>query len=58
MVYRFASKNSVEERMLELAKHKLMLDTIMAHSSKIKDSKESNLLYKILKFGTKKLFDS
>lgn len=34
MVYRFACKNSVEERILETAKHKLMLDTVIAHSAK------------------------
>ena len=34
MIYKFACQNSVEERILELAKHKLMLDTIIAHSAK------------------------
>jgi chromodomain-helicase-DNA-binding protein 4 len=58
MVYRFVSKNSVEERIIEVAKHKLMLDTMMTHSSNTKkDPEESKTLYQILKFGTKKLFD-
>jgi SNF2 family DNA or RNA helicase len=33
MVYRLICKNSVEERIVEAAKHKLMLDTMMTHSS-------------------------
>lgn len=33
MVYRLVCKNSVEERIIEAAKRKLMLDTMMTHSS-------------------------
>ena len=48
MVYRLICKNSVEERIMECAKHKLMLDTMMSHSSKTKNNKspeETNSLY-------------
>ena len=59
MVYRLVCKNSVEERIIEAAKHKLMLDTMMTHSNSNAQKKEedSNSLYQILKFGTKKLFE-
>jgi chromodomain-helicase-DNA-binding protein 4 len=59
MVYRLICKHSVEERIIEAAKHKLMLDTMMTHSSgqKKQSDEDSNSLYQILKFGTKKLFD-
>jgi SNF2 family DNA or RNA helicase len=60
MVYRLICKNSVEERIVEAAKHKLMLDTMMTHSSatqKKKSDEDQNSLYQILKFGTKKLFE-
>ncbi len=33
MVYRLICKHSVEERIVEAAKHKMMLDTMMTHSS-------------------------
>ena len=33
MVYRLVCKNSVEERIIEAAKQKLMLDTMMTHSN-------------------------
>ena len=46
LVYRFVIKNSVEERILDIAKRKMMLDTCVQHS----DNKENIL--KILKFGT------
>eukprot|EP00347_Sterkiella_histriomuscorum_P014308 403361369 len=63
MIYRFACKNSVEERMLEMAKHKLMLDTVMVHGQKKnkdnnQNGKENRDLYQILRFGTKKLFEN
>ena len=60
MVYRLICKSSVEERIVEAAKHKLMLDTMMTHSSatqKKKSDEDQNSLYQILKFGTKKLFE-
>ncbi|TNV87148.1 hypothetical protein FGO68_gene5800 [Halteria grandinella] len=59
MVYRMVCKNSVEERIIEMAKHKLMLDTMMTHTSKSKNDnqEEQNTLYQILKFGTRKLFE-
>ena len=41
MVYRFVCKHSVEERIIEAAKHKLMLDTMMTHSAK-KDQQDSS----------------
>ena len=45
LVYRFVCKDSVEERILEQAKKKMMLDTAVQQ-----DSKE--MILKVLKFGT------
>ena len=50
LVYRFVVKDSVEERILEQAKKKMMLDTAVQQ-----DSKE--MILKVLKFGTQKLFE-
>jgi chromodomain-helicase-DNA-binding protein 1 len=46
LVYRFVLKNSIEEKILEIAKRKMMLDSCVQHSS----NKETVL--KVLKFGT------
>ena len=50
IVYRFVCKDSVEERILEQAKRKMMLDTAVQQ-----DSKE--MMLKVLRFGTQKLFE-
>ena len=49
LVYRLVCKDSVEERIMEQAKKKLMLDTAVQQSSK-------EMVLKVLKFGTQKLF--
>lgn len=49
LVYRFVCKDSVEERILEQAKRKMMLDTAVQQNSR-------DLVLKVLVFGTKKLF--
>jgi hypothetical protein len=43
-------KDSVEERILEQAKHKMMLDTAVQQNSR-------EMVLKVLAFGTKKLFE-
>lgn len=50
IVYRFVCKDSVEERILEQAKKKMMLDTAVQQNSK-------EMILKVLKFGTQKLFE-
>lgn len=42
MVYRLICKSSVEERIVEAAKHKLMLDTMMTHSSTTQKKKSED----------------
>jgi SNF2 family DNA or RNA helicase len=51
LVYRFVIKDSVEERILEVAKRKIMLDTAVQHTQ------DRDLVLKILRFGTKQLFE-
>jgi SNF2 family DNA or RNA helicase len=51
LVYRFVIKDSVEERILEVAKRKIMLDTAVQHTQ------DKDLVLKILRFGTKQLFE-
>lgn len=50
LVYRFVTKDSVEEKILEIGKRKLMLDTAVQNTL----NKETVL--KVLKFGTQQLF--
>ena len=50
LVYRFVCKDSVEERILEQAKQKMMLDTAVQQNSR-------DMVLKVLMFGTKKLFE-
>lgn len=50
IVYRLICKDSVEERQMEQAKRKMMLDTAVQQSTK-------EMVLKVLKFGTKKLFE-
>jgi hypothetical protein len=45
-VYRFVVKDSVEEKIIEIAKRKMMLDTAVQHTL----NKET--VMKILRFGT------
>ena len=57
MIYRFVTKNSVEEKIIESAKQKLMLEQLVVSNKnkQMQDSKkqgEKSILYKILKFGT------
>ena len=50
IVYRLVSKDSLEERILEQSKRKMMLDTAVQQNSK-------EMVLKVLKFGTMKLFE-
>jgi len=45
-VYRFVLRDSVEEKILEIAKRKMMLDTAVQHTQ----NKET--VMKVLRFGT------
>ena len=49
LVYRFLAKDSVEEKILEAAKRKMMLDTVVQQTSK-------DMIMKVISFGTRKLF--
>lgn len=51
LVYRFVVRDTVEEKILEVAKRKMMLDTAIQHTS------NKEIVLKVLKFGTKALFD-
>lgn len=48
-MYRLVCKDSVEERIMEQAKKKMMLDSAVQQNSK-------EMVLKVLKFGTQKLF--
>jgi SNF2 family DNA or RNA helicase len=50
LVYRFVIADSAEEKILEIAKRKLMLDTAVQHTL----NKET--VMKVLRFGTQALF--
>ena len=50
IVYRLVCKDSVEERIMEQAKRKMMLDTAVQQNSK-------EMVLKVLRFGTRKLFE-
>uniref|UniRef100_A0A6G3MFH0 Chromodomain-helicase-DNA-binding protein 3 (Trinotate prediction) n=1 Tax=Henneguya salminicola TaxID=69463 RepID=A0A6G3MFH0_HENSL len=57
MIYRFVTRNSVEERILEVAKKKMMLTHLVVHSGLGKNENLSKReLDDILKFGTCQLF--
>jgi len=51
LVYRFVIADSVEEKVLEIAKRKMMLDTAVQHTL----NKET--VMKVLRFGSQSLFD-
>lgn len=46
LVYRFVLKNSVEEKIIEIQKRKLMLDTAVQHTV------DKETVMKVLRFGT------
>lgn len=50
IVYRLVCRDSLEERILEQSKKKMMLDTAVQQNSK-------EMVLKVLKFGTMKLFE-
>lgn len=52
MVYRFVIADSAEEKILEIAKRKMMLDTAVQHTL----NKET--VMKVLRFGTQALFNN
>ncbi|KAF1745143.1 hypothetical protein MXB_3714, partial [Myxobolus squamalis] len=59
MIYRFVTRNSVEERILEVAKKKMMLTHLVVHSGLSKNENLSKReLDDILKFGTAQLFSN
>ena len=51
IVYRLVSKDSVEEKIAEQSKRKMMLDTAVQQNTK-------EMVLKVLKFGAKKLFSN
>eukprot|EP01022_Parablepharisma_sp_SALTPOND_P004350 TRINITY_DN120141_c0_g1_i1.p1 TRINITY_DN120141_c0_g1~~TRINITY_DN120141_c0_g1_i1.p1 ORF type:complete len:1326 (+),score=196.29 TRINITY_DN120141_c0_g1_i1:6098-10075(+) len=53
MMYRLVSKDTVEEKIIELAKKKLMIEHLVVKNDKI----NSQLIDKILRYGTEKLFN-
>jgi hypothetical protein len=60
MIYRFVTRNSVEERICEVAKRKMMLTHLVVRggigTSNAQPSLTKNELDNILKFGTEELF--
>jgi chromodomain-helicase-DNA-binding protein 4 len=61
MIYRFVSRGTVEERIVELAKRKMMLTHLVVQGS-VNSGEQGplsrNQLDDILKFGTKELFEN
>ena len=62
MIYRFVCRGTVEERIVELAKRKMMLTHLVVQGGVNSDSNQAQLSKKqmddILKFGTKELFET
>ena len=62
MIYRFVCRGTVEERIVELAKRKMMLTHLVVQGGMNADNSQTQLSKKqmddILKFGTKELFDT
>lgn len=61
MIYRFVTRNSVEERIIQVAKRKMMLTHLVVRSGSINSGEKSSVMTKrelddILKFGTDELF--
>jgi len=53
MMYRLVCKDTVEEKIIELAKQKLMIEQLVATNEKI----NGQVIDKILRYGTEKLFN-
>ena len=59
MIYRFVSRNTVEERITEVAKKKMMLTELVIHRGMGSEKQESitkKEVSDILKFGAEDLF--
>eukprot|EP00051_Salpingoeca_urceolata_P019520 m.285948 g.285948 ORF g.285948 m.285948 type:complete len:1583 (+) comp19435_c1_seq19:182-4930(+) len=56
MVYRFVTRNTIEERIVELAKKKMMLTHLVVRGGSSKRSLSQRELDDILRFGTAELF--
>ncbi len=56
MMYRLVSKDTIEEKIIELAKQKLMIEHLLVKEGKSGKS-SINIIDKILRFGTEKLFN-
>ena len=61
MIYRFVTRNTVEERVTQVAKKKMMLTHLVVQPGMNQQGGKSNLSKKeiddILKFGTEELFN-
>ena len=62
MIYRFVSRGTVEERIVELAKRKMMLTHLVVQGGVNSGESQGQLSKKqlddIVKFGTKELFEN
>lgn len=56
MIYRFVSRGTIEERMIETTKQKMMLSHLVVRDENSKQIVNENTYKEIIRFGTEKLF--